>query len=218
MNVTQTIEPIRFQIFLVDLALAAILSWLLGWMYSRYGSALSNRRQFARNFVMLTMTTMLIITIVKSSLTLALGLVGAMSIVRFRSAIKEPEELTYLFLCTALGFGLGAGQREVTLIGFSVISGLCWLNSRGRGKDEHQTIHLTITSERPARTGLEQILGILNKYCNEVNLNRFDESSNLLEASLLVEFDDFQKFNQCKAELRGLDDSVTVNLLESRVV
>ena len=57
---------------------------------------------------LITMTTMLIISIVKSSLALSLGLVGALSVIRFRAAIKEPEELTYLFLTIAIGLGFGA--------------------------------------------------------------------------------------------------------------
>ena len=48
--------------------------------------------------------------IVKNSIALSLGLVGALSIVRFRAAIKEPEELTYLFLVIATGLGTGSGQ------------------------------------------------------------------------------------------------------------
>ena len=60
---------------------------------------------------------MIIITIVKSSIALSLGLVGALSIVRFRAAIKEPEELTFLFICIAIGVGLGAGQRNIIIIG-----------------------------------------------------------------------------------------------------
>lgn len=84
--------------FAVNLILAAILGRLLGVFYTRFGSSLSNRRSFGGNFMILAMTTMLIISIVKSSIALSLGLVGALSIVRFRAAIKEPEELTYLFL------------------------------------------------------------------------------------------------------------------------
>ena len=61
-----------------------------------------------------TVATVVVISIVKSSLALSLGLVGALSIVRFRSAIKEPEELAYLFLSIGIGLGLGAGQRVVT--------------------------------------------------------------------------------------------------------
>ncbi|MCI0696355.1 DUF4956 domain-containing protein [candidate division KSB1 bacterium] len=89
---------------------SAVLAYLLSLVYAQYGHALSNRKMFARNFVMITMTTMLIITIVKASLALSLGLVGALSIVRFRAAIKEPEELAYLFLAIGIGLGFGADQ------------------------------------------------------------------------------------------------------------
>ena len=58
------------------------------------------------------MTTLLVIAVVKSSLALSLGLVGALSIVRFRTPIKEPEELAYIFLAIALGLCLGADQSR----------------------------------------------------------------------------------------------------------
>ena len=56
---------------------------------------------------------MIIITIVKSSLALSLGLVGALSIVRFRTAIKDPEELSFLFISIAIGLGMGANQGQL---------------------------------------------------------------------------------------------------------
>lgn len=87
--------------FLFAFLVCAVLCYLLSRLYVRYGNALSNRKVFARNFIILGLTTMFIITVVKNSLALSLGLVGALSIVRFRSAIKEPEELTYLFLTIA---------------------------------------------------------------------------------------------------------------------
>ena len=92
--------------FVLDILLAALFGYLLGRLYIRCGRALSNRREFAHNFPLLVVTTMLVISIVKSSLALSLGLVGALSIVRFRSAVKEPEELIYLFLAIAIGLGL----------------------------------------------------------------------------------------------------------------
>ena len=58
-------------------------------LYTRYGSTISNRENFANVFPMLTLITVVIIFVVKSSLTLSLGLVGALSIVRFRTAIKS---------------------------------------------------------------------------------------------------------------------------------
>jgi hypothetical protein len=109
--------------FLLSLITAALLSILIQLVYNRFSSTLSNKIEFSKNFVILGITTAIVITIVKSSLALSLGLVGALSIVRFRAAIKEPEELTYLFLIIATGLGTGAGQIKMTVIGilFSLI-------------------------------------------------------------------------------------------------
>ena len=84
-------------------------------LYTRYGSTISNRENFANVFPMLTLITVVIIFVVKSSLTLSLGLVGALSIVRFRTAIKSAEELAYLFLCIAIGLALDADHRVLTV-------------------------------------------------------------------------------------------------------
>ena len=117
--------------FLVNLILTAILTWILGWVYTKFGESLSNRKIFARNFLMLALTTMLVISIVKSSLALSLGLVGALSIVRFRAAIKEPEELVYLFLAIGIGLGLGAEEPLLTICALIVILGIIMLRKLG---------------------------------------------------------------------------------------
>src|SRR3989344_2428931 len=105
---------INYSYLVLALAVAALLSFILGKLYVKYGSSISNRKKFSSNFVLLSTTTTLIIMIVKSSLALSLGLVGALSIVRFRAAIKEPEELAFLFLVIAIGLGFGASQVLVT--------------------------------------------------------------------------------------------------------
>lgn len=107
--------------FIANMILAAILSSLLGYVYTKFGSSLSNRKSFSNNLILITLTTMVIITIVKSSLALSLGLVGALSIVRFRAAIKEPEELAYLFLSITIGLGCGADQIWPTIVSFIFI-------------------------------------------------------------------------------------------------
>lgn len=103
--------------FVIALICAALLSFLVQLFYIKYSSTLSNRKEFSKNFVILGVTTCIVIMIVKSSLALSLGLVGALSIVRFRAAIKEPEELVYLFLIIAIGLGCGANQLIITTVG-----------------------------------------------------------------------------------------------------
>jgi len=106
--------------FVVSLLCSVVLSLLIQVFYIKFSSTLSNRMNFSKNFVLLGATTCIIIVIVKNSLALSLGLVGALSIVRFRAAIKEPEELVYLFLVIAVGLGCGAGQIKVIIAGISI--------------------------------------------------------------------------------------------------
>ena len=182
--------------FVLNLIIAALLAYILSWLYVRYGNTLSNRNMFAKNFVMMTMTTMFIITVVKSSLALSLGLVGALSIVRFRAAIKEPEELSYLFLTIAIGLGLGADQLLLTVVAFSVIVSIIWLKNYFHKVENTQNLHLTISTKNKKNFGLDNIIEVLNKNCSVVNLNRFDETSEMIEASFLVEFDNIEQL--CK--------------------
>ena len=201
--------------FLFNLAIAAVLGIVLQQIYVRWGTSLSNRVRFGRNFILLTMTTMLIISIVKSSLALSLGMVGALSIVRFRAAIKEPEELIYLFLAIAVGLGLGAGQTAVTVIAFIGIVGVVILRSIRRPKQERQNMHITITARSSQTAELGKITSLLKEQCSLVSLRRFDETPQALEASFLVEFPSFAALNDTRASLREIDPEIRVTFLEN---
>ncbi|MFC1964388.1 DUF4956 domain-containing protein [Chloroflexota bacterium] len=203
---------------IANLAIAAVLSFILSYVYVHYGNSLSNRRMFARDFVILIMTTALIITVVKSSLALSLGLVGALSIVRFRAAIKEPEELAYLFISIAVGLGLGANQGFITTIAFLVIMAVVVLRKKFFHKKhkEDQNLHLTISSHNPDKIGLEKILQILTSHCSSVNLRRFDETDEILEASFLVDFSNFGQMEKVRDELTQLSRSMKITFLDSR--
>ncbi len=200
--------------FVLNLVLTALLTLVLGRVYVTLGTALSNRRAFARNFVLLGMTTMLIITVVKSSLALSLGLVGALSIVRFRAAIKEPEELAYLFLVIAIGLGLGADQRAITLLAFAIIVSGLWLRDLMRRPEEHRNLHLTVSSREPESASLDSVVGILAKHCPEISLKRYDEAEGALEASFAVEFESLDQLQSATSELRALHASLAVRFVD----
>ena len=193
-----------------------MLSFVLGHIYVRYGSSLSNRKMFARNFLIMTLTTVMIISIVKSSLALSLGLVGALSIVRFRAAIKEPEELSYLFLAIGIGLGFGADQRIVTIIAFFVIATIIIAVRGNSRKQEDQNLYLTVKSNNPNKIELEDIINTLKRHCTGVNLKRFDETEEILEALFLVEFRNFEQLNITKHALQRLNDSLNISLLDNR--
>ena len=206
--------------FFKNMLLTAIFDSLLRWMYIVYGVSISNRRIFAKNFVIISLATMLIITIVKSSLALSLGLVGALSIVRFRAAIKEPEELSYLFLAIAIGLGFGANQSILTFVGFILIALVIILNHFFATKSlfgslsEKPNIYVQISSEDKDSISLEKIASVLKKFCNAVDLKRLDETNRLFEASFLVEFDGYEKLDATKKALQEIDESITFSFID----
>ena len=134
-----------FQV-IVYLILGGSLALYLRLLYAHCGAA-ADAGSFTRVFPLLTIVTTAVIAVVKSSLALSLGLVGALSIVRFRAAIKDPEELVYLFLCIALGLSLGAEQPLLAIALVAVASlfilGMHFFGQRGHS----QRMLLTISGD-----------------------------------------------------------------------
>jgi len=112
-----------FEDIVLGIMLSALSAYIIRIIYIRYASTLNNKNYFSTNFVLLSVITCVVIMVVKNSLALSLGLVGALSIVRFRTAVKEPEELVYLFLVIALGLAYGSNQY---MLGFITVV-MSWL-------------------------------------------------------------------------------------------
>ena len=112
---------INFGNFFIALLLSLILAYLVKLTYIKVGRALNDKDYFSDTFIPLAIITTLVITVIKFSLALSLGLVGALSIVRFRAAIKEPEELVYLFFVIAIGLANGANQFLLSILATIII-------------------------------------------------------------------------------------------------
>tara|TARA_B110000971_G_C20021132_1_gene506393 strand:+ start:1527 stop:2198 length:672 start_codon:yes stop_codon:yes gene_type:complete len=107
-------QPIS--VIILDLILCMILVSVVSWYYKKFSQSLGGKTHVGSVLPLIGLTVFMVIVVVKSSLALSLGLVGALSIVRFRTPIKEPEELGYLFLTIAVGLGFGAGYKIITII------------------------------------------------------------------------------------------------------
>jgi uncharacterized membrane protein YhiD involved in acid resistance len=156
---------------LASLLLGGIIALFIKALYQRFGSSISDQEAFSTNFVPLTITTILVISVVKSSLALSLGLVGALSIVRFRAAIKDPEELVYLFFCIAVGLALGANKWIEAIVGvlaFTIF--VLSIHFVGRRRtNRRQNLLLTLTMDKSQffpqggqdlpMTAIEEIIG-----------------------------------------------------------
>jgi len=211
-------QPNTFELttFLVNLILAAICAYILGLVYIHWGSSLTNRRKFATNFMLLTITTTFIIMVVGSSVALSLGLVGALSIVRFRTAVKEPEELAYLFVAIGIGIGLGDNQRLITLLALAAVIAIIFLQKFFRRLDADVNFHLAIASHNPHKVELEQLMTVLRPHVRKMKLMRYDETDDIIEAAFLVEFGRIDHLSEARSALKDLSGSLEVTFMDNK--
>jgi hypothetical protein len=189
--------------FVLSLICSVILSLLIQIFYVRFSSTLSNRMNFSKNFVILATTTCIIIVIIKNSLALSLGLVGALSIVRFRAAIKEPEELVYLFLVIAVGLGCGAGQIKVITVGILtslVIIYAYHLFLRQKKIEHSEIINLGIIIEEDVKHDqITEIINELKSISNELIFISMSKTETITNINLDIrpkEFDEIIKITE----------------------
>ena len=130
-------------ISVLDMTIALVLAFALGlfifYIYKKSYCGLMYSAAFGATLVALTLITTLLILAVTSNIVLSLGMVGALSIVRFRTAIKEPMDIAFLFWSIAAGIGLAAGFIPLAVYG-SIFIGLVHLIFSGRKNIERPYI------------------------------------------------------------------------------
>jgi hypothetical protein len=198
------------------MTIATVLLLALAYIYTRYGKSLSNRSQLGRVLVIVGLTTFIIISIVKSSLALSLGLVGALSIVRFRTAIKEPEELGYFFISIAIGLGLGANQVLPTLIGF-ILLGIIIISTRKRNADNSMTQNLIISLEcdEDAKSGtISSISSIVSSHANRVDVKRINTANGEVHLNYLVNMDSLDAITNLNTALTNENKGINLTFID----
>lgn len=203
--------------FILNIFAIFILSYLLGLIYRKYGKSISNRSSLASSFPFLGLSTMVVISVVKSSLSLSLGLVGALSIVRFRTPIKEPEELIYLFICISTGLAIGADQQMVAI--FTVLATYLYhlLIGNSRLKTSSKSGNFAVFLSSANQVENDSIIRIFKKYCSFVGLKRFTKNKQDNEKILnlqvtLKKIDDLEKITK---DLYDLSESIKIDMLDS---
>lgn len=205
--------PLPLEQVLLNTVIAALLTFVLGWHYRRFGTTFSNRAKLAWILPAIALPTVLVISVVKASLALSLGLVGALSIVRFRTPVKEPEELAYIFLAIAVGLGLGADQRLVTVSVVTLIMAILTVRSFVYRGSRFPNLYLNIrTAAEGARERLlPEIIALLQPCVRSLELRRFDIAADGVEGTFYIdckEVDELMRLQERLSE-RYPDASVT---------
>jgi hypothetical protein len=208
--------PFSLTELLINLAIGFVLAIFVRWHFLNFGTTLSNRDELGGVLPFVLLTTVLIITVVKSSLALSLGLVGALSIVRFRTPIKEPEELAYLFIAIAIGLGLGANQVVPTVLAAAFILGAMTVLKRYTGRRLGKNLYLSVNLDNLS-TGdraLDAVNEIIGKHVSAVDLRRLDQRSDGFDATYLLDMGSTAELVALSDELQKQYPNIGITFLD----
>jgi uncharacterized membrane protein YhiD involved in acid resistance len=212
-----TQAPLSLTALLINLGAGVLLSLLLRWHFKYFGSTLSNREEFSHVCPFILLTTILIITVVKSSLALSLGLVGALSIVRFRTPIKEPEELAYLFIAIAMGLGLGADQRIPTLVAGPLILAVMAVFKWTKRESKKKNLYLSLDWEgKPEETNgfLKRFNQVIGNHVLVLDLRRLDVREQGLEATYFIDVNNPDDLSSLMDDLQKSFSGIGVTFID----
>lgn len=153
----------------IDMALAMLFAFVGGLfiflVYKKTFQGVMYSTGFALSLIGLSMVTTLVILAVTSNVVLSLGMVGALSIVRFRSAIKEPMEIVFLFWALALGIVIGAGMIPLAVLGSIVIGIIILVFANRKAKDSPYILVISCNAEDSENQATELIKASSKAFC-----------------------------------------------------
>ena len=218
-NMNELITPNVAQLDLIptlfNFLMCVVMSFIVRDFYIKRSFSLTGKMHIGSIIPVLSTVVFLVIIVVKSSLALSLGLVGALSIVRFRTPIKEPEELVYLFLAIAIGLGYAAGQVLITtIITLSIITIIyIWLSNR---KIEKTSEYNLIVKWAKIDIMFEDVLKEITPVIQNLKLVRLDKSSSDNTSVMLIIPNEDYPIELIANRLHKLDSDMKITFFEAK--
>ena len=153
---SQTIPTVDL---LLSLVVAIVASLIIDFVYKKTFVGVSYTKTFSLSIILLCMVTSLVIRTINSNLSLSLGMVGALSIVRFRAAVKDPVDIVFMFWAIAAGIMAGAGLYFATLLACLIIGLSYFVCFTYQTKKTDKALLVIKTYSANS----DEILGIMNK-------------------------------------------------------
>lgn len=149
---------------LVAMLLSVVVGLFIFWIYKKTFTGVMYSSGMALTLIGLTMVTTLVIIAVTSNVVLSLGMVGALSIVRFRTAIKEPMEIVFLFWAIVAGIVIGAGLLPLAIIGSAIIGLILFLFANRKRVENAYILVLNCETEEAEAKAADVVKGVTGKY------------------------------------------------------
>lgn len=215
----ETAEEADFILIIISLFFCIISSFILSYVYKSKSNSLSSKIQISSIIPLLANITFLVILIVKSSLALSLGLVGALSVIRFRTPVKEPEDLAYLFFAIALGIGYGALQMYTTSIIFIILIIIIWFFVSNKKENINNDFNIIIECDLEKNEEyFDRILDSLKHHCLEANLVKIEKDIKMVTIYYKVSFGNSDNIKSLMGTLNKDFSEIKFSFYENKIL
>jgi hypothetical protein len=213
--VSQTIDLVSFSFLLFGVW---VLGSLVAFHYNKFFPSLSRSQSMGKTLIIIATITFLIISVVKSSLALSLGLVGALSIIRFRTPIKEPFELSYLFMSIAIGLGFGASQWMPTtlVIVVSLIILTFYSTYSNKLSDSSYFVYIDFSKLLDSDQIKEILIDLENNINIDLNLRRLDQTKSSTKLTINAKVASKEELLILNKELNNLFNPDSLSIVDSQ--
>ena len=203
---SQTITPSSWLTIIFSLLLAFVVGLFIAFVYRKNYRGVMYSNNFTLTLVLMTLITCPVVMCIRESIALSMGMVGALSIVRFRTAVKDPLDTAYMFWALTMGILLGAGQfflTALTVVGIAVlITVLVQIQSKNQG-----SFLLVVRMGEEADRAASQIIGSIRVQ----KLKSKTVSSNGIEATYEVRLDKPDAILNKLRSVQGVYDATLVS-------
>ncbi len=200
---------------LFNLLVAFLCGWFIAQTYKITFGGASYSKSISNALVVLAMITSVVILVIGNNLARAFGLVGAMSIIRFRTAVKDPMDIVFIFFSLAVGLAAGVGLAQIAIIGTLSVSGVLLVMSKvGYGSSRSDENLLQFAYSGDHNGGEPPYLETIQNHCRRftmINVRSLG-SSTQYEISYYVTLRDATKGNDLVKDLSKLEDVDKINL------
>ncbi|MCB2222057.1 MAG: DUF4956 domain-containing protein [Bacteroidetes bacterium] len=205
--------PVNFFDVVTNLFVALICGMIIALVYRFIYKGSSYSVTYVNSLVLLTLITSVVILVIGNNLARAFGLVGAMSIIRFRTAVRDVQDIVFIFFALSIGMAAGVGLHVVAIASTILISFVAIVLVTFKFGAPRKMEYLVQISYSSSSDNDAMVHEILKKHCKKFNLvNLKNLGDEHVEAFYQVRYKDKEKSNELIRELREFDQVMHVNM------
>ena len=202
------------------LSLSLIAGTILRKIYMKYSLTFSSPRNFGNTILVVLLCVSSLIAVVKSSLALSLGLVGALSVIRFRTAVKEPYTLSFILLSVCIGISIGAEQYLFAFLSLSFGTAITLVINRfesryykSKGLFSTSSEILTITAS--TRKAVITAINIAKSHSDSLTIKSFNINKDNSSGTIQITLEDLEKLDELTKEISQVENVLNISFYNS---